>query len=136
VAATVAALLRPGGELFLHDGHPMPSALDETKGEDLVVAHPCFETAEPNLFDVPGTDVASDHGFRHTRTAEWRHGLGEIVTALLDAGMRLTMLEEHRSVPWEALWGRMVRGEDGEWRLTEHDEQVPLSFTLRAVEEG
>ena len=135
-AATVAALLRPGGELFLRDGHPMLSTLDETKGEDLVVAHPYFETAEPNLFDVPGTYGASDHEFRHTRTAEWSHGLGEIVTALLDAGMRLTMLEEHRSVPWEALWGRMVRGDDGEWRLAEHDEQVPLSFTLRAVKEG
>ncbi|MEZ4595463.1 MAG: hypothetical protein R3C32_00790 [Chloroflexota bacterium] len=37
----------------------------------------------------------------------WNHGLGEIVTALLDAGMRITMLEEHDSVPWDALPGRM-----------------------------
>lgn len=134
-ARTVTALLRPGGDLFLREGHPMLSTLDETRGDDLIVAFPYFETAEPTVFDVPGTYVASEHEFRHTRTAQWSHGLGEVVTALLDAGMRLTMLEEHRSVPWEALWGRMVRAEDGEWRLAEHEEQVPLSYTLRAVRE-
>jgi len=135
-ARTVATLLAPGGDLFLREGHPMLSTLDETKGEDLIVAYPYFETAEPTVFDAPGTYVATDHELQHTRTAQWSHGLGEVVTALLDAGMRLTMLEEHRSVPWEALWDRMVRSEDGEWRLAEHGEQVPLSYTLRAVKEG
>ena len=37
----------------------------------------------------------------------WNHGLGEIVTALLDNGLRLTELTEHDSVPWEALPGQM-----------------------------
>ena len=45
-------------------------------------------------------------------THEWNHGLGEIVTALLDEGMTLTGLAEHDSVPWSAA-GQMTRG-DGE----------------------
>ena len=40
-------------------------------------------------------------------THEWNHGLGEIVTALLGAGMELTGLVEHDSVPYEALPGQM-----------------------------
>ena len=37
--------------------------------------------------------------FTHNITHEWNHGLGEIVTALLDAGMRLTMLRRARQRP-------------------------------------
>ena len=55
--------------------------------------------------------------FEHTRSHEWNHGLGEIVTALLGRGLELTELVEHDSVPWEALPGQMDRGDDGEWRL-------------------
>jgi SAM-dependent methyltransferase len=134
-ARTVAALLAPGGELFLREGHPMLWAVDETQGDALVVHYPYFETAEPVVFDEPGTYVQSEHEFVHTRSASWNHGLGEIVTALLGAGMRLTMLEEHRSVPWEALWGRMVRTDLGEWRLAEREDLLPLTYTLRAVKE-
>ena len=69
-------------------------------------------------------------------THEWNHGLGEIVTALLDAGMQLTMLVEHDSVPWEPLPGQMVKDEQGEWRLAEGTERAPLSYTLQAVKRG
>ena len=46
-------------------------------------------------------------GIHGELTHEWNHGLGEIVTALLDAGMELTLLEEHQSVPWTAIPGQM-----------------------------
>ena len=35
-------------------------------------------------------------------------------------------------MPWLALPGRMVE-EAGEWRLTEHRERLPLTYTLQAV---
>jgi hypothetical protein len=76
--------------------------------------------------------VETDVEFVHNETRDWSHGLGEIVTALLDAGMEITMLEEHDSVPWEALPGRM-RPDGAEWRLTEHAERLPLTYTLQAV---
>ena len=135
-ARTVATLLAPGGELFMREGHPMLWAIDETKEAALVVGYPYFETAEPSVFDEPGTYVESEHEFVHTRSASWNHGLGEIVTALLAAGLRLTMLEEHRTVPWEALPGRLVRTELDEWRLVDGEDLLPLTYTLRAVKEG
>ncbi len=58
--------------------------------------------------------------------------LGRVITAVLAAGLELTMFVEHDSVPWEALPGRMHR-DDGEWRLIEHPERLPLSYTLQAV---
>ncbi|WP_241156369.1 hypothetical protein [Leucobacter chromiireducens] len=65
-------------------------------------------------------------------TYEWNHSLGEIVTALTTSGLRIDLLVEHDSVPWEALPGQMTLRAGGEWVLTRHSGSVPLSYTLRA----
>jgi len=133
-ANTIAQLLAPGGRLFMREGHPMMWAVDEERGDGVLVVHyPYFEREEPMVFDDPGTYVATDATFAHNLTHEWNHGLGEIVTALLQAGMELTMLVEHDSVPWEALPGQMTQVELGEWRLTDRPWRLPLTYTLQAA---
>jgi SAM-dependent methyltransferase len=132
-AQVVATLLKPGGRLFIREGHPMLWALDEEHPDRLVVEHTYFEREEPMVFDEGGTYVETDVVFEHNVTHEWNHGLGEIVTALLDQGLRLTGLVEHDSVPWEALPGRMERLPSGEWRLADRPWRLPHSYTLQAV---
>jgi SAM-dependent methyltransferase len=132
-AGVVAALLRPGGRLFVREGHPMLWTLADPRPDRLlVVEYPYVEMPEPLVWDEPGTYVQTDATFVHNRTLEWNHGLGEIVTALLDHGLELTMLSEHDSVPWEALPGQMERLPGGEWRLADRPERLPHSYTLQA----
>lgn len=131
-AGVVAGLLRPGGRLFIREGHPMMWALAE-RPDALVVDHPYFETTEPTVWDEPGTYVETDAVFEHNVTHEWNHGIGEIVTALLGHGMELTQLVEHDTVPWEALPGQMEQVELGEWRLADRPERLPCTYTLQAV---
>jgi SAM-dependent methyltransferase len=130
-AGVVAALLRPGGRLFIREGHPMLWSLEDEDGR-LVVEYPYFETVEPSIWNEGGTYVETDVEFVHNTTHEWNHGLGEIVTALLDEGLRLTMLVEHESVPWEAFPGRMERLEGGEWRLADRPSRLAHTYTLQA----
>jgi hypothetical protein len=59
--------------------------------------------------------------------------LTEIITAVLDAGLRLTAFVEHDSVPWEAIPGRMVVDDAGEWRLNAQPERLAASYTLQAA---
>lgn len=133
-AAVVSALLRPGGRLFLREGHPVLWSIDDTRTDDLVIAFPHVETPEPTVWDGGGTYVESDVEFVHTECHDWNHGLGEIVTALLDEGLTITQLVEHDSVPWNALPGRMEQVEPfGEWRLADRPERLPHSYTLQAV---
>jgi SAM-dependent methyltransferase len=133
-AQVVAALLRPGGRLFIREGHPVLWSLDELRDDDLIVLqHDYFERDEPLVWDEGGTYVQTDVQFEHTTTYEWNHGLGEIITALLGAGMRLTGLTEHDSVPWNALPGKMDRLPGDEWRLTDRPWRLPHSYTLQAV---
>ena len=136
-AAVVADLLRPGGRLFVREGHPMLWALDDARQDNLlVVRYPYFEREEPMVFDDAGTYVETDVVFEHNITHVWNHGLGEIITALLDAGMQITSLTEHDSVPWEALPGKMERIDGGEWRLADQPWRLPHSYTLQAVKRG
>jgi SAM-dependent methyltransferase len=129
----VGDLLRPGGRLFIREGHPVLWALSDARPDGLlVVEHPYFEHAEPLVDDDGGTYVETDAVFETTITHSWNHSLGEIVTALLDAGMEVTMLEEHETVHWDALPGWMERDPDGEWRLKDRPERLPLTYTLQA----
>jgi SAM-dependent methyltransferase len=131
-AEVVASLLRPGGRLFLREGHPVLWSLDEKRDDALVIGFQYFEHEAPLVFDEPGTYVDTDVTFVHTASHIWNHGLGEIVTALLDTGMVLTRLVEHDSVPWNALPGQMSQLADGEWRVTDRPARLPHSYTLQA----
>ena len=133
-AEVVSGLLAPGGRLFIREGHPMLWALEDTREDRLlVVGHPYFETPEPTVWDEGGTYVETDVEFTHNRSYNWNHGLGEIVTALFDVGLELTMLVEHDSAPWDALPGMSERDELGEWRLKERPERLVQTYTLQAV---
>jgi 2-polyprenyl-3-methyl-5-hydroxy-6-metoxy-1,4-benzoquinol methylase len=149
-AQTVADLLRPEGRLFIRDGHPvLLSALAVTVGAEHVDRHqqpqisgpgaltpalelPYFEQPEPLVWEDEYSYAGADK-VAQPRSMEWNHGLGEIVTAVLDAGLELTSLTEHDSVPWDALPGLMVLdATTGEYRLRDRPERLPATFTLTA----
>jgi len=133
-AAVVAALLRPGGRLFIREGHPVLWSLADPREDGaLAIDHPYFEQLEATVWDEPGTYVETDTHLQITVSHEWNHGLGEIVSALLAEGMQVTGLVEHDSVPWDALPGMMERVPLGEWRLADRPERLPHSYTLQAV---
>lgn len=136
-AQVVSDLLVEGGRLFIREGHPMLWSIDEKFTDSLVVGYPYFETSEPMTFDEPESYVETERPLTASVSHSWNHGLGEIVTALINAGMSITSLTEHDSVPWEALPGQMtLRQPYDEWCLTEHGERLPLSYTLTATRVG
>ncbi|ANE78367.1 methyltransferase [Mycobacterium adipatum] len=132
-AAVVAGLLRPGGRLFMREGHPMLDTLSDTRPDDLLVVHyPYFETAgtaftEESTYGGAGV-LSAPQG------VSFNHGLGEVFTALTDAGLTVTALEEHREVPWNALGDAMVESAEyeGEYVLAQNPERLPLTYTIQA----
>ncbi|MDE0777343.1 MAG: class I SAM-dependent methyltransferase [Nocardioides sp.] len=134
-ADVVARLLTPGGRLFIREGHPMLWSLGDSRPDGLlVVEHPYRERLEPTVWDEDGTYVETDVEFEHTITHEWNHGIGDILTAVLDAGLTITSFVEHDSAPWDPLPGLTERDEDlQEWRLADRPWRVPFTYTLQAV---
>jgi len=130
-AEVVAGLLKPGGRLFVREGHPMLWALEAGQGVP-EVRYSYFETADALVFDGGGTYVQTDAEFSTTVTHEWNHGLGETITAVQRAGLVFDSLTEHDSAPWNGLPGLMTEDADGEWRLTDNPHHLAATYTLQA----
>lgn len=131
-ARIVAALLVPGGTLYLREGHPMLWALaDDREDGRLVIDYPYFTGPEPIAFEDGNTYTDGDATLEQPVSHSWNHGLGHIVTSLIDAGLTLEFLHEHRTSDWKAL-PNMVPADDHMWRLAEHEERLPLMYSLRA----
>jgi SAM-dependent methyltransferase len=133
-ADVVAGLLRPGGRLFMREGHPVLWSLCDPRSDGLlVVEYPYFETDGVAFVEhdsYAGTGAVASPGIVH-----FNHGLGEIFTALTDAGLTVTRLEEHREVPWNPLGEAMLPSPDfdGEFILTTDRDRIPLTYTIQAV---
>jgi len=134
-ARVVAALLVPGGRLYLRELHPVLFTLDDERDdEQLVIRYPYFNTAEPQFVDTPTTYANRSVELAAPERYVWNHGLGEVVTALIDAGLRITSLVEHDESEWHALpW--MVATPEGRHQLPSDRERVPLMYTLTAVKD-
>lgn len=129
---TAARALKPGGRLFLMEGHPAMLMLDDTLGPDApyVVRYP-YDSREPQTFEG-GADYADPSAtFEHRRTVQWMHGIGTILTAAMDAGLSIRRFEELDRVPWKAM-PQMEMVEQGYWGLPPGAPSFPLAFRLVA----
>lgn len=99
----------------------------------LVIEFPYFE-ADGVVFDE-ATSYAGTATIEQPRSVSFNHGLGEIFTALTDAGLTVTHLEEHREVPWNPLGDQMIPSPDfdGEFILAQGRDRLPMTYTLQAV---
>jgi SAM-dependent methyltransferase len=132
-AEVVASLLRPGGRLFIREGHPMLWSLSEPRDDELlVVEYPYFERPEGMEFSEETTYVEQDGPVASPDMRTWNHGLGQIISAITDAGLVVTAFEEHQSVPWNALGTAMVELPNGEFELRDQPDRLAASYTLQA----
>jgi len=141
-ARVAAGYVKPGGFLYVYEGHPMLWALDEDRAElPFQVKYDYFESERPNEWDWDET-YTDGPKLKNTRGYEWNHGLGEIVTALIEAGLRIEFLHEHKTLAWQGL--PMMEPTDGvadgsrhqrrvAWQLPEAlRDIVPLMYSLKA----
>jgi SAM-dependent methyltransferase len=123
----VADLLRPGGLLYLVEIHPIVfGVIDDGR----TLAHDIFQAEYARSDDPGGTYAVPDAHLANTVTFERAHALGEVVTAVLDAGLVVELLHEqsYTSAPWP--WA--VRDADGFFRLPPGWPSFPLTYSLRA----
>ena len=132
-ARVIAHFVAPGGTFFITEIHPIAQALeDEGVGPgELRLRYPYWEHTEPLTFEVKGSYADRDADVGEHTEHGWDHGLGEIVTALIDAGLRIEALVEHPFLDWKVDY--LVEDADGLWRLpADAGGELPLMFSLTA----
>lgn len=131
-AEVVADALAPGGTFYVADSHPFTDTLgEESTADDPVFRYPYFPREEPETYDEEGSYADRDADIEHTRSHGWPHSMGEIVTALTDAGLEIEFLHEH---PWSMYQAvdAMEADEAGRWWLPGLAHDLPFVFSLRA----
>jgi 2-polyprenyl-3-methyl-5-hydroxy-6-metoxy-1,4-benzoquinol methylase len=131
-ARTIAAALRPGGIFYMAEMHPFADVFDDRPGvEGFRLAYPYFPPPEPLAEEVQGSYADRSAAVQNKRSYLWVHPLGEVLTVLLQAGLRLELVHEfpyciYPRFPW------MTRGADGWYRLPPPDDSLPLMFSVKA----
>jgi len=133
-ARVAAHFVKPGGTFYIAEFHPISLIFDdEDDVTELRVRYPYFPRAEPLVFDHAGT-YAADRSvpLANRRTYEFPHPVSDVVTALIDAGLRIEFLHEFpfstsKFLPFTE------KLPDGSVRLTKHDGCVPLLFSVKAT---
>ena len=133
-AQVIASLLKPGGTFFIRDDHPMFMTIGEDISDGLKIEAPYFEQDAPMTWDDDSSYVDSPGAPRitHTTNHQWNHSLGQIVTALINAGLVIDELEETPRAAWCPWPELMEQDSAGGWHLREHPERLPLQFAITA----
>ncbi len=132
-ARNIAACLAPGGMFYLAEGHPITWTFEDESErieENFRIVRSYFlegpqQWENAHDYAEPGIKLT------HFRSNEWQHTLGEVVTALAEAGLAIEFLHEHDRLPWPAVPG-MVRVDEHYFMAPDGAPAMPLSYSVKA----
>jgi len=137
-ARTAASLVAPGGFLYLAEFHPFSDILaDDGKTVELDY----FDT-EPRVWNEGETytdyTVAADSADdtdgaplgEHAVSVDWQHGIGDVVSALLAADLRVELLHEHDYTLFPRFPHLLVEGDH--YTQPPGSPRIPLIYSIRA----
>jgi 2-polyprenyl-3-methyl-5-hydroxy-6-metoxy-1,4-benzoquinol methylase len=126
-AGVVAALLRPGGVLYVSELHPMWVALIHDGRSICQQAVDAPFVAWP---DEQGSYAAPDAIFTHTTSWERLHSVSDLLSAVIEAGLQVELFREFDATPAPTAW--LERCGDGLYRFPDGMWKFPLTYSLRA----
>jgi hypothetical protein len=125
------AMLKHVGMFYVRDFHPMFWAIVDELDDDAFIDKYPYSEGQAIKFTSDSTHIDGPE-LNNTENYEWNQSLSEIIMSLLDNGLRLEHIAEHRFAESQNL-KRMVEGENDRRRLPVGEERLPLLFSLRAV---
>jgi 2-polyprenyl-3-methyl-5-hydroxy-6-metoxy-1,4-benzoquinol methylase len=134
-ARVAAHFVKPGGTFYVAEFHPIVNIFDDDPAvTELRVRWPYFQGEEPLRWEGYGTYVDRTIPLEHNLTYEWPHPTSQVLTALIDAGLRIEFFHEFPFTPWAQLPSLMEWHDADRYnRLKEHDGSLPLIYSIRAT---
>ncbi len=114
-AQNIAQCLRAGGRFYIAELHPFSYMLGEgTPDEPLQIRYPYLTYEDGQSFEESGSYADRGRVTQANIVREWSWGLGDVVTALLSAGLKLIWLREH-SEGFHPATESMTESDDGHY---------------------
>jgi SAM-dependent methyltransferase len=134
-ARIAARFVRPGGTLYVAEFHPFAQVMDDGDVTEPSLFYPYFPSPEPLVFPTQGSYADPDAKVEQPVEFGWSHSMGEIVTTIAEAGLRIEFLHEFPFSAFRAMPFLVESDDDSRtWRLPEpYDGKLPLMFSLKAT---
>jgi SAM-dependent methyltransferase len=126
-AAIVSHFLKPGGMFYIAEFHPVVWMFDEE-----------FTHIKYN-YDNQEVIVTENEGTYTDRNADikgkeysWNHGISEVLNALINAGLKIEMFNEHMYSPYPC-FRNTSEYEKGKWHIKGMEGKIPMIYSLKAI---
>ena len=107
--------------------HPMWVALIQ---DGRTVCQDAIDASFTRWDDAQGSYAAPEAVFANTGSWERLHSISDLLSGVLDAGLRIELFHEFDATPSPTPW--LEQGEDGLYRFPSGMHRFPLSYSLRA----
>jgi len=126
-AKMIAERLHKGGVFHIVEFHPIVWMFDYIDGKSQLKYG--YNQDEVIYEEYEGT-YADKNSKMISKEYAWNHGLGEVITALTDAGLHINFLKEHDESPYDVL-PDLIQTDSGMYKTK--DGLYPLLFELKAT---
>ncbi len=127
-AKMISERLKPGGIFYMVEFHPIAWMFDYL--QDPPVLRYGYQQKEPIYEEYEGSYTEDAETKILSKEYGWNHGLGEVVTALTEAGLKIEYLKEHPASPYD-IFPNLIKTEDGMYERV--DGLFPLVYEIKAV---
>lgn len=128
-AGLVARYLKPGGTFYMIEFHPFITTLDD---DGRLGGDSYFYKPEPTMWEAEGSYADRDADFSH-KSYEWNHSIGDVVTALIAAGLKLEFLHEFQFSAYDALHFALEQIGPDQYALPGCPNTIPFMYSIRAT---
>lgn len=119
-AQTVADKLTSGGRFYMAEFHPIV---------DLIAGYSYFHKPQPDV-ELEHTYTENCDGSKY-QFAVWTHTLGDVITALIQAGLQIQSVQEFDYSPYNCFAG-MQEKQAGRFYLQHQGQSVPMVYSVLA----
>ena len=128
-AEIISYYLKPGGMFYMADFHPVVWMFDDEfthiqyyyENRELIVTEN-YGTYTDRKADIKGKEYS------------WNHSISEILNALIKAGLKIELFNEHNYSPYSN-FTNSVEVEKGKWQIKSMEGKIPMLYSLRAVKQ-
>lgn len=126
-ARVVAQKLKPAGVFYIAEFHPMVWVFDD----DFTYIKYSYENREVIITENEGTYTDRNADIKG-KEYSWNHSISEVLNALIDAGLKIEMFNEHMYSPYPC-FRNTVEFETGKWHIKGLEGKIPMVYSLRAT---
>lgn len=131
-ANVISKFLKPGGFFYMIESHPFCNVFEnESYTKDLKFAHTYFYSPQPTKYEPDGS-YADRNAKVINPSYEWTHSLGDIVNALISAGLKIDFVHEFPFAHYD-VFPFLEESEPDKWTLPNKQELIPIMFSLKAT---